>query len=173
MTTALVIIDMQQGMFTEAFAPYRGEEVLRRCADLLARARAARIPVFHVQHDGGPGDSLGKGTPGFPHHPAVAPKTDEPVVVKQNISAFHGTDFDTRLKKAGIDRLVIAGMQTEMCVDTACRAAKALGYEVVLAADAHTTFDNKVLPAERIVAHHNNSLDGAFARLSNAADIGF
>jgi nicotinamidase-related amidase len=173
MTTALVIIDMQQGMFTEATAPYRGEEVLQRCADLLARARRARIPVFHVQHDGGPGDSLGKGTPGFPHHPAVAPRAGERVVVKQNISAFHGTDFDDRLKKAGIDRLVIAGMQTEMCVDTACRAAKALGYEVVLAADAHTTFDNKVLPAERIIAHHNNSLDGAFARLSNAADIGF
>jgi nicotinamidase-related amidase len=173
MTTALVIIDMQQGMFTEASAPYRGEEVLRRCADLLARARRAGIPVFHVQHDGGPGDSLGKGTPGFPHHPAVAPNAGEPVVVKQNISAFHGTDFDDRLRKAGIDRLVIAGMQTEMCVDTACRAAKALGYEVVLAADAHTTFDNKVLPAERIVAHHNNSLDGAFVKLASAADVGF
>jgi nicotinamidase-related amidase len=173
MSTALVIIDMQQGMFTDVVAPHRGEEVLQRCADLLARARAARIPVFHVQHDGGEGDILGKGSPGWPHHPAVAPKVGEPVVVKRNISAFHGTDFHDRLKRAGVDRLVIAGMQTEMCVDTACRAAKALGYEVVLAADAHTTFDNKVLPAERIVAHHNNALDGAFAELSNAADITF
>ena len=173
MPTALVIIDMQQGMFMDTVAPYRGEEVLERCADLLARARAARIPIFHVQHDGGAGDILAKGSPGFPHHPDVAPKAGEPVVVKQNISAFHSTDFHDRLKKAGIDRLVIAGMQTEMCVDTACRAAKALGYEVVLAADAHTTFDNRVLPAERIVAHHNNALDGAFARLLNAADIGF
>jgi nicotinamidase-related amidase len=173
MPTALVIIDMQQGMFTDVVAPHRGEEVLQRCADLLARARAARIPVFHVQHDGGEGDILGKGSPGWPHHPAVAPTAGETVVVKRNISAFHGTDFHDRLKKAGVDRLVIAGMQTEMCVDTACRAAKALGYEVVLAADAHTTFDNKVLPAERIVAHHNNALDGAFAELSNAADIAF
>ncbi len=173
MSTALVIIDMQQGMFTDVVAPHRGEEVLQRCADLLARARAARIPVFHVQHDGGEGDILGKGSPGWPHHPAVAPEAGEPVVVKRNISAFHGTDFHDRLKKAGVDRLVIAGMQTEMCVDTACRAAKELGYEVVLAADAHTTFDNKVLPAERIVAHHNNALDGAFAELSNAADIAF
>jgi nicotinamidase-related amidase len=173
MPTALIIIDMQQGMFTDVVAPYRGEEVLRRCADLLDRARAARIPVFHVQHDGGTGDILSKGSPGFLHHPAVAPKPGEPVVEKRNISAFHGTDFHDRLKKVGIDRIVIAGMQTEMCVDSACRAAKALGYQVVLASDAHTTFDNQVLPAERIVAHHNNTLDGAFVELSAASDIEF
>jgi nicotinamidase-related amidase len=173
MSTALVIIDMQQGMFTDVIAPYRGEEVLQRCANLLERARAARIPVFHVQHDGGPGDILGKGSPGWPHHPAVAPMAGEPVVEKRHISAFHDTDFHDRLKKAGVDRLVIAGMQTEMCVDSACRAAAALGYRVVLASDAHTTFDTDVLPAERIVAHHNKTLNGAFADLSAAADIGF
>ena len=173
MTTALVIIDMQQGMFTEATAPYRGEEVLQRCADLLARARAARIPVFHVQHDGGPGDSLGKGTPGFPHHPAVAPHAGEPVVVKQNISAFHGTDFDERLKKAGIDRLVIAGMQTEMCVDSACRSAVTLGYRVVLVSDGHTTYDTSVIPADRIIAHHNRLLGREFAELATADAVTF
>jgi nicotinamidase-related amidase len=173
MPTALVIIDMQQGMFADAVAPDRGEEVLRRCAELMARARAAGIPIFHVQHDGGPGDILGKGSPGWPHHPAVAPRPGEPVIEKRHISAFHGTDFHDRLQKAGIDRLVIAGMQTEMCVDSACRAAVALGYRVVLAADAHTTFDNAVLPAERIVAHHNNTLGGAFVELAGAADVAF
>ncbi len=173
MRTALVIIDMQQGMFTDAVAPHRGEDVLQRCADLLKRARAAGTPVFHVQHDGPEGDPLHKGTPGFPHHHDVAPKTGEPVIVKQNISAFHGTDLHEQLKKKGIDRLVIAGMQTEMCVDSACRAARALGYQVLLAGDAHTTFDTKVLPAERIVAHHNATLDGAFVELAKSADIKF
>ena len=173
MTTALVIIDMQQGMFTDAVAPHRGEAVIEHCAELLRRARAAKIPVFHVQHDGPEGDPLHKGTPGFPHHPDVAPKPGEPVIVKQNISAFHGTDFDRQLKSKGIDRLVIAGMQTEMCVDSACRAARALGYKIVLADDAHTTFDTSVLPAERIVAHHNATLNGAFVELAKTADISF
>ncbi len=173
MSTALVIIDMQKGMFTDVVAPYRGEEVLQRIASLLQRARAAQIPIFHVQHDGGPGDILGKGSPGWPHRPEVAPRAGEPVIEKRHISAFHGTDFHDRLNKAGIDRLVIAGMQTEMCVDSACRAAVALGYRVVLAGDAHTTFDTSVLPAERIVAHHNKTLDGAFVELSTASSIGF
>ena len=60
-----------------------------------------------------------------------------------------------------------------MCVDSACRAAKALGYRVTLVYDAHTTFDNDVLPAERIVAHHNRTLDGVFAELAIAAEIRF
>jgi nicotinamidase-related amidase len=173
MSTALVVIDMQQGMFSDVIAPYRGEEVRQRIADLLRRARAANVTVFHVQHDGGAGDILAHGTAGWHHHPAVAPEPGEPVIEKRNISAFHGTDFDARLRSAGIDRLIIAGMQTEMCIDSACRAAKALGYRVTLASDAHTTFDNEVLPAERIVAHHNHTLAGAFAELSTAADIRF
>ena len=173
MATALVIIDMQKGMFTDVVAPWRGEEVLARCAALLARARAAGGSVFHVQHDGPEGDPLRKGTPGFPHHPDVAPNPGEPVIVKKNISAFHGTDFHEQLKKKGIERLIVAGMQTDYCVDTACRAAKGLGYSVVLADDAHTTFDNKVLPAERIVAHHNVTLDGAFVELAKSEAIAF
>lgn len=173
MSTALVVIDLQQGMFCDVVAPYRGEEVLQRVAALLDRARATSLPIFHVQHDGGAGDILGKGSPGWPHHPVVAPKAGEPVIEKRHSSAFHGTDLHARLTQAGIDRLVIAGMQTEYCIDSACRAAAALGYRVVLAADGHTTFDSSVLPAERIIAHHNKTLDGSFVELLPAAEIRF
>jgi nicotinamidase-related amidase len=173
MSTALLVIDLQQGMFTDVVAPYRGEEVLRRVGTLLDRARTARRPIFHIQHDGGIGDILCKGSPGWPHHSAVAPRVEEAVIEKHHSSAFHATDLHARLAEAGIDRLVIAGMQTEYCVDSACRAAAALGYKVVLAADARTTFDTSVLPAERIVAHHNNTLDGTFVELMPAAEIEF
>jgi nicotinamidase-related amidase len=171
MSTALVIIDMQEGMFADVVEPYRGGEVLERIGKLLERARSSNVPVFHVQHDGGPGDILAKGSAGWPHHPAVAPRGGETVIEKRHSSAFHDTDFHARLTRASVDRLVIAGMQTEMCVDSACRAAAALGYRVVLASDAHTTFDTRVLPAERIVAHHNNTLDGAFVELLPVDEI--
>jgi len=101
------------------------------------------------------------------------PRADEAVIEKRHSSAFHDTDLHARLAEAGVDRLVIAGMQTEYCIDSACRAAAALGYKVILAADAHTTFDTSVLPAERIVAHHNMTLDGTFVELMPAAEIGF
>ena len=47
------------------------------------------------------------------------------------------------------------------------------GLQIVLADDAHTTFDTGVLPAERIVAHHNATLNGAFVELAKTADISF
>ena len=173
MSTALVIIDLQQGMFSDKDAPYRGDEVLRCAGELLKRARASHVPVFHVQHDGGPGDILCKGSAGWQHHPAVAPAAGEPVIEKRHSSAFHGTDFHNHLQDAGVDRLVIAGMQTEFCVDSACRAAAALGYKIVLASDAHTTFDSPALTADRIVEHHNRTLGGGFVELSASNEIQF
>jgi len=173
MTTALVVIDVQNGMFDSDPPPYRGGEILQRIAGLLERARASGIPIFHVQHDGGPGDVLGKGSPGFAHHPAVTPQAGEPVIEKRRVSAFHDTDFDARLKRAGVDRLIIAGLQTEYCIDTACRAAVALGYKVALVSDAHSTFDSTELPAERIIAHHNNTLSGGFVDLIASGTVRF
>lgn len=173
MSRALVVIDVQQGMFTLQPPLHRDGEVVERIAGLLRRARAASLPIFHVQHDGGPGDLLAKGTPGWAHHPAVAPRPGEPVIEKQHSSAFHDTDFHAQLQSRGIDHLIVAGLQTEMCVDSACRHAVALGYRVTLVADAHSTYDSRVLPAQSIIDHHNRTLGSGFVALSPAADVSF
>ncbi len=130
MPSALVVIDVQQGLFAGKAPLYRGDELLRNIAGLLARARADGVPVFHVRHDGGPGHLLAKGSDGWPHHPAVAPRAGEAIVDKRQSSAFHDTDFHTRLRVSGIDRLVVAGIQTEMCVEfdlPRCRGARLPG----------------------------------------------
>src|SRR5262245_46649191 len=171
--SALVVIDVQQGLFDGKAPPHDGANVVQRIAGLLARARAAGTPVFHVRHDGGPGHILARGSAGWPHHPAVAPQAGEAIIDKRQSSAFHDTDFHIRLQSAAIDRLVVAGIQTEMCVESTCRAAVALGYRVVLVSDAHTTYDTAVLPAERIIAHHNHTLGKAFARLARADEVRF
>ncbi|TWS99629.1 cysteine hydrolase family protein [Reyranella sp. CPCC 100927] len=173
MSRALVVIDVQQGMFTVRPPLHRGDEIVDRIAGLLRRARAAAMPVFHVQHDGGPGDLLAKGTPGFAHHPAVAPQPGEPVIEKRHSSAFHDTGFHAQLQARGIDHLIVAGLQTEMCVDSACRHAVALGYRVTLVADAHSTYDSAVLPAQSIIDHHNQTLGSGFVALRDTADVSF
>ena len=53
-------------------------------------------------------------------------------------------------------------------VKSACRAAAALGYRVALVADAHTTFDSPVLPAERIIAHAEEN--GCFFEINSSPD---
>jgi nicotinamidase-related amidase len=169
--SALVLIDLQLGAFTHKRPLYMGDEVLQRVAALLKRARASHVPISHVQHDVGTGHVLAKGSPGWPHHPVVAPQPGETVIEKRYSSAFHDTDFHGRLTRSGIDRLVIAGIQTEMCVDSACRAAVTLGYHVMLVSDGHTTWDSPTLPAERIIAHHNYTLGNGFADLFTSTNV--
>lgn len=60
-----------------------------------------------------------------------------------------------------------------MCVDSACRGAVVLGYRVVLVSDGHTTYDTPVIPADRIIAHHNRLLGCAFAELVEADQVSF
>jgi len=171
MATALVVIDVQEAMFRQPSPPDDGNGVVGRIKTLIERARAEHVPVFFVQHDGGPGDDFENGSPGWHYHAPVAPLPGEPVIEKRYPSAFHGTDFDAQLKAARVHRLVVCGMQSEFCVDSTVRAAFGLGYEVVLVSDAHTTFDNGVISAAQIRAHHNRTLGGDFSQVVPAAEV--
>jgi nicotinamidase-related amidase len=171
--TALLIIDVQQGMFMFERPLWRADDLLRRIGGLLRGARQANVHVVHVQHDGGPGHLLAKGSVGWPHRAEVVPIEGEIVIEKHHSSAFHDTDLHEQLQRIGIHHLMIAGIQTEYCVESACRAAAALGYQVTLLSDAHSTFDSHVLTAEQIVAHHNCTLNGDFVTLSRADEVEF
>lgn len=168
MPTALLLVDIQQGLFTPPLEPYRGDAVLARLAALLERARDRRVPIFHVRHDGGKGSALARGSRGWFHHSAVAPRGDEPIVDKRHSSAFHHTDLHQQLCQKDIDHVVIVGLQTEYCVDSACRTAVALDYRVTLVEDGHTTYDTPVLSAAQIIMHHNRTLDGSLVDLITA-----
>ncbi|MGE6587821.1 isochorismatase family protein, partial [Raoultella planticola] len=84
-------------------------------------------------------------------------------------SCFRDTELQLQLSLRGVKQLVIAGMKTEFCVDTTCRAAPEHGFRTVLISDAHTTMDNKYLSASEIIAHHNVTLAGPFVTLATAA----
>ena len=174
MSKALVIIDVQKGMWENPdYPPYDGDGVLARIAALIAKARAAKAPIMYVQHHGAGNHPFQPGKPGFPFHDKIAPQAGDDVTVKNNSSAFHGTDLDAKLKKAGVDHLVVTGMQSEYCVDSAIRGAHERGYHVTLVSDAHSTGDTRVAKAETIVAIQNNTMAGDFAKVIPAAEVEF
>ena len=70
-------------------------------------------------------------------------------------------DLHGRLSALSVRQIVVAGLQTQFSIDTACRVAVTLGYSVVLASDSHTTFDTPILTAAQIIAHYNRTLRGA------------
>lgn len=172
--SALVVIDTQVGMFWPGVPPVPdGERLLRNIEGLIRRAREAAVAIIHVQHSDGPGHPLERGTDGWRIHPRVAPAGGEPVVEKETPDSFLGTTLWEELEARGIGRLILAGMQTEYCVDTTCRRAFGLGYDVTLAADAHGTRDSDALSAGRIVAHHNEVMGNGFAEVVPSEKILF
>lgn len=154
--TALLVIDAQTGLLEPA---YRRDEVIARINALIGKARAAGAPVIYLQHDGGAEDREWVGSPAWEIHPAILPPQGEPVVRKEASDSFYRNALADELAARGVDRLVVTGLNTEMCVDATCRAAVSRGYGVLLAEDAHTTRDRHRLSPADVVAHHNAILD--------------
>lgn len=169
--SALLIIDAQVDMF-EPNPVYDSKRVLTTLETLLAHARQANLPVIFVQHNEGPGEPFEPETPGWYIHPALTPAEGECVVQKTTPDSFSQTLLQQKLDELSSTRLIIAGMQTEYCIDTTTRAAKSLGYDVTLVADGHSTFDSPVLTAVQIIDHHNDILTG-FADVVPAAELSF
>jgi nicotinamidase-related amidase len=133
--------------------------VLSRIETLLSNAPASGTPVIYIQHDGPKDHPLETHTKGWEVHPSIKPLDSESFVRKAESDSFFETTLQQELEGREITRLIIAGGMTEYCVDTTCRRATSLGYDVTLASDAHLTRDNGVLSAANIIAHHNFVLD--------------
>ncbi len=77
---------------------------------------------------------------------------------KRASDSFYETPLQQELEARGVRRLIVTGAMTEFCVDTTCRRAASLGYDVTLVADAHSTGDSAGLTAAQKIAYHNATL---------------
>ncbi|MCX2899792.1 cysteine hydrolase family protein [Pseudomonas mandelii] len=157
MTTALLIIDVQHALCTGQYECFDIQRVIASINTLSARARAAKIPVVLVQHEE-PGDLLQRGSEGWQLAKELVTSSEDLRVRKTTGDSFHKTPLKDLLQEREVDRLIICGLQTDYCVNATVRQAHDLGYDVVLAADAHSTVDNGNLTAEDIIAEHNQTL---------------
>ncbi|MGA7907736.1 MAG: cysteine hydrolase family protein [Candidatus Sulfotelmatobacter sp.] len=177
MKSALLIIDLQVGLVRFA-PPELQPRILANVALLLGRARASGMPVVLVQHDGPKGHPLEAESAAWGFHPSILPRSGEPVIRKKASDSFFETRLAEELQARRITRLIVVGGMTEYCVDTTCRRAVTVGYDVTLVADGHLTSDTPVLTASQIIAHHNLLLDGFAAgahsiQVMPAAQISF
>ena len=168
-TTALVLIDLQQGILGYAKAPYDAAAVLARAAALVDAFRAAGAPVVRVKvgwsADGGDALKVPVDAPN-PAHALPADWLDDPAelphqpgdiaILKRQWGAFHGTDLDLQLRRRGIRTIVLGGIATSIGVESTARFAWELGYEIVFAEDITSGPD---------AAMHANSFEKVFPRL--------
>jgi nicotinamidase-related amidase len=174
MSSALLIIDMQVGLFNGPDKPHDGEQMLANIQQLIRLARKRETPIYAVRHTGPMGSPIEAGSPFWQLLPALELGAAADILFnKGKPNAFHETALAEQLLAGGIENLFIVGMKTQYCIDSTCRAAADLGFKPVLVADAHTCMDTPALPARAIIEHHNATLKGAFAQVMNTADVTF
>ena len=157
MTSALLIIDVQEALCSGKHAVFEADRVIDRINRVARKARAIDAPVIMIQHeaDAGPFEHAG---PGWALAAGLETADTDRLVRKRTADAFHHTELHSMLQSLQVRSLIVCGMQSDFCVDTTTRRALALGYPVVLVADGHSTVDNAVLGAAQIIAHHAATL---------------
>ncbi|KAF0166251.1 MAG: Isochorismatase hydrolase [Rhodocyclaceae bacterium] len=178
MSTALVIVDIQNDYFPGGAMELAGSIEAGERAEKLAEAfRSKALPVIHVQHlSTRPGATFFvPGTKGVEIHPCVAPREGEAVIQKNFPNSFRDTPLLQHLRDKKITRLVVAGMMTQMCIDSTVRAAADLGFECLLAHDACATkslsFGGVAVPAASVQTAFLAALNGLFARVQSVDEL--
>ena len=173
---ALLVVDIQNDYWLPPREPR--ERFVQNVRSLLELARESGMLVVHVQHArrGAGKGGFQPGTPGFEIHECAAPLASEPRVVKHTASSFYETELDDILRAAGIEVVVVCGMQTQKCCDTTARAAKARGYRCIVMRDAVETFDvtgpdGAVVDRDEIARVTFATLHNGFAEVLGLADL--
>ena len=138
MTRALLIIDIQRDYFPGGAYPLVEPEAAAGAArSVLDAFRDAGEPVVHLKHvwDEPEATFMRPGTEGVEIHALVGPAEGEPVIEKAAPNGFVDTGLEERLRAAGIESLVVAGMMSSMCVDATVRAGADLGFGMTVIHD--------------------------------------
>jgi nicotinamidase-related amidase len=170
-TTALVLIDLQNGILGRPLAPVLAQDLVARGKWLAEKFRAAGAPVVLVNVKpplDGPERKVDEPTALPNVLPAgfadLAPGLAAPgdiLVTKSTWGAFFRTDLDAELRKRGVRTIVLGGVATHVGVDTTARQASELGYELVIARDVTSSLG---------LEPHEAALRYIFPRIARVTD---
>jgi nicotinamidase-related amidase len=97
-------------------------------------------PSKRIGDEGPMGRILIRGEPGHDIVPELYPIAGEPVIDKPGKGAFYQTDLEAMLRNCAIENLLVAGVTTEVCVNTTVREANDRGYRCVVLADCCASY---------------------------------
>ena len=166
--TALLVIDVQKGLFKQSKPIYRAEALLDNICLLAERAHSAGVPVFYIQHTNE--GFLAEDTDGWQLHTRILPEERDHVLQKKHGSAFQKTDLEKELEARNVGTVVIAGLVTHGCVRATCLAACELGYRVILVEDGHSSYHKQ---AGALIVEWNQKLSEAGAELKPTQNVHF
>ncbi len=166
--TALVIIDLQKGISSRETKPYAAQEVIANAAKMLASFRKNSMKTFLVHVEGTPETMLKAIADESWSRPAntpsdwadfvaeIAPNATDVVINKRQWGAFYGTDLELRLRRGGIETIVLCGIATDYGVESTARFAYEYGFQQIFAEDAMASMTEE---------QHNSAIKYVFRRM--------
>ena len=176
--SALLVIDAQASFTVRPRWARRSNPAFEaNLAALVDAYRDAGLPVLYFLHTDGDAE-FAPGSPYLRLMEFLAPRGDEPVLLKNTRNCFTSTTLQAQLIARGVRRLAITGIQTEQCCETTARLAADLGYAVDFVADATMTFPianldapGEELGTDAVIERTLYALRGRFARVVSTAAL--
>jgi len=149
----LLIIDAQCAI-TDARL-YAFDKFVLSVKRLIDTARKNGTEVIYVRHDDGAGTEMTPGTEGFEIFGGFAPAEGEHIFDKTVNSPFKESGLLEYLREKGENTLMVAGLQTDYCIDAAVKCGFEHGFEIIVPEYSNTTFDNEIISAETTCTYYN------------------
>jgi nicotinamidase-related amidase len=172
----VVVIDAQRE-YVDGLLPLSGvNSALDEIGRLLARARAASVPVIHIVHQGREGGPFAPSSQGAETAFPADPAPNEAVLTKRLPNAFASTDLSARVAALKRPELILVGFMTHMCVEATARAAIDNGLKATVVAAATATRDlpdpltGGVVPADEVQRNALAALADRFATVVAKVD---
>jgi len=175
---ALIVVDVQNDYFPGGKWTLTGiETAADNAARLLDLARASGDLIVFIQHEFPTVDApfFAPGSTGAQIHSKVQNRSNEIVLVKNQINSFRDTKLKEILDQHKIEEVVICGAMSHMCIDAVTRAANDFGYKCILIHDACATkdaeFNGVKVPAEYVHAAFMSALGFAYAKMMSTEEF--
>ncbi|NJL10972.1 MAG: cysteine hydrolase [Calothrix sp. SM1_7_51] len=178
MKTALILVDIQVDYFPGGKWELVGMDLAAlNTRRLLATFRESGRLIFHIQH-------IAKNpaapfcvaeTQGVKIHQSVEPRENEKIIIKEFANSFRETSLLNDLRDAEVERLVICGAMSNMCIDATTRAASDFGFNCIVAHDAcaarHLEFYGHIIPALEVHCSFMAALAFAYAKVIPTSEV--
>jgi|FLYN01.1.fsa_nt_gi nicotinamidase-related amidase len=141
MTDTLLVVDVQEGMFSHPrYAPYRTEQGIEHIRALIEEARITQTPIVYVQNhtDRKPRRSRAARL----LYPEIAPQEGDLVIRSRYADSFDELMLRQELESGRFRTMVVTGLDVEQCLDTACDLTFALDYDVTVVLDTYNLCGN-------------------------------
>jgi nicotinamidase-related amidase len=158
--TALVVIDVQRGIFSRPTPVFNADILLLNINSLKKQFADAGAAVFFIQHSNQ--KLLVAGSDNWLFHPELEISEYDIIIQKTHGNAFEGTNLKGELDAKGIRNIVITGLVTNGCVKATCIGGDELGYRVILVEDGHSSY---VKGAAKLIRDWNRKLSEEFVDL--------